>query len=230
MERVMFYCDGFNFFHGLKKTKQTDNEWQKCYWIDFVKLFQQFIGENQSLEKVYYFSAPPPDVNQLSRQRLLFIANSFINGSKFELIDGKFFRKTVKCKVCSATYITHEEKHTDVNIAITMLDDCVMDNVDTIVLVSADGDMLTPLKLINKRFPKIKIRVYFPPGNKSDALKNYTCAWTQYKYEINEKASHSTWQQQTEISLQHHAQQHHKRRLNNNNSRKVENCLISFFL
>ena len=100
-----------------------------------------------------------------------------INEDKFEVIDGKFFPKTIKCKICGQKYKIHEEKHTDVNIAIKMIDDCILGNVDTIALVSADGDLLTPLKLINERFPNIKIRVYFPPANKSDALKNYmkTC-------------------------------------------------------
>jgi len=173
MEKVIFYIDGFNFYHGLKKNIRSDSDWQKCYWIDFISLFQQFVGANQILEKVLYFTAPPPDIDQLSRQRLLFHANSLINGNKFEVIDGKFFRKTVKCKLCNKTYQTYEEKHTDVNIAVKMIDDCLQGNVDIIALVSADGDLLTPLKLINERFPTIKIRVYFPPANKSDALKNY---------------------------------------------------------
>ena len=173
MEKVIFYIDGFNFYHGLKKIIRTDSDWQKCYWIDFVKLFQQFTGTNQSLEKVCYFTAPPPDNDKLNRQRRLFDANNLENRKKFEVIDGKFFRKSVKCKLCNRTYKTYEEKHTDVNIAIKMIDDCLLGNVDTIALVSADGDLLTPLKLINKRFPNIKIRVYFPPANKSDALKNY---------------------------------------------------------
>ena len=63
--------------------------------------------------------------------------------------------------------------HTDVNIAIKMIDDCLLGNVDTIALVSTDGDLLTPLSLINERFPNVKIRVYFPPANKSDALNNF---------------------------------------------------------
>lgn len=173
MERINFFIDGFNFYHGLKRKIRIDSDWQKFYWLDFVKLFQQFIGDNQSLEKVYYFTAPPPDTEKLMRQRLLFKANSLVNGNKFEVIDGKFFPKMVKCKECHKNYKIYEEKHTDVNIAIKMIDDCLLANVDTIALVSADGDLLTPLNLINERFPNIKIRVYFPPANKSDALNNF---------------------------------------------------------
>jgi len=173
MEKVIFFVDGFNFYHGLRKSRKTDSDWQKCYWIDFVQLFKQFIAPGQSLEKVYYFTAPPLNSDKFANQRLLFKANAIINPAVFEVIDGKFLTKTVKCKICNATYQINEEKHTDVNIAIKMIDDCLLGKVDTIVLVSADGDLLTPLKLINERFPNVKIRIYFPPGNKSDALKNY---------------------------------------------------------
>ena len=93
MERVIFFVDGFNFFHGLKKNIRIDSDWQKFYWIDFVKLFQQFVGANQSLEKIYYFTAPLPDNGKLNRQRRLFDANSLINGHKFEVIDGSFLEK-----------------------------------------------------------------------------------------------------------------------------------------
>ena len=173
MERVIFFVDGFNFYHGLKKKMRQDADWKQFYWIDFVKLFQQFTGVNQFLENVYYFTAPPVDATRFFRQRLLFKANSIVNGNKFEVIDGKFFPKTVKCKKCHQNYRIFEEKHTDVNVAIKMLDACLLGNVDTIALVSADGDLLTPLSLINQRFPNIKIKIYFPPVNKSDALKNY---------------------------------------------------------
>jgi len=90
MERVIFYIDGFNFYHGLRKNINRDIEWQKCYWIDFIEFFRQFLGVNQSLEKIYYFTAPPPDDDKFYRQRLLFKANTILNGSKFEVIDGKY--------------------------------------------------------------------------------------------------------------------------------------------
>jgi len=184
MERVNFYFDGFNFYHGLRKRKLRDPDWQQFYWIDFVKFAQQFILDNQSLQKVYYFTAPLPDIDKLTRQRLLFKVNSLINGNRFEVIDGKFFPKTLTCKVCNSTYTTHEEKYTDVNIATQMLEDCFLKKVDTIVLVSADSDLLPPLKRINALLPEIKIRVYFPPDNRSDALYNFMKAIKKHVVEL----------------------------------------------
>ena len=55
--RVTFYVDGFNFYYGLKRMKQIDVNWQRYYWIDVVKLFEQFLGLEQELNKVIYFTA-----------------------------------------------------------------------------------------------------------------------------------------------------------------------------
>jgi hypothetical protein len=78
MERVNFYVDGFNLFYGLRRLKAVDADYQKFYWIDFVKLFENFIGDNQVLQKVYYFTAPPLCIHKSNRQRLLFKANELL--------------------------------------------------------------------------------------------------------------------------------------------------------
>ena len=174
MERVNVYVDGFNFYYGLKIMKKMDNEWQKFYWLNYVSFFEQFIGENQILQKVIYFAAPPPvDADVKNRQKLLFNANKLLNPERFEVVMGKFYKKTLKCKVCKAKYYAYEEKQTDVNIAIRLVRDSFLDCVDTLVLVSADSDLVPPLKLIKELYPDKKIRVYFPPGNISIALEKF---------------------------------------------------------
>lgn len=89
MARVTFYFDGFNFYYGLKKKSSADVSWRKFYWIDFVKLCEQFLGPGQRLEKVKYFSAAPLNVGKQSRQSALFKANNLLNPDKFEIIRGK---------------------------------------------------------------------------------------------------------------------------------------------
>lgn len=38
-KRVIFYIDGFNFYYGLKRSRKANDQWAKCYWLDFVKVF-----------------------------------------------------------------------------------------------------------------------------------------------------------------------------------------------
>ena len=95
-----------------------------------------------------------------------------MNGSKFEIVRGKYLRNVVECPNCKYAISRPEEKKTDVNIAIRMICDCVEDKTDIIVLVSGDSDLLPPIEFIQQKYPQKKIRVYFPPTVFSVDLKN----------------------------------------------------------
>lgn len=173
MNRVTFYVDGFNFYYGLATSSKNDPTWKKYYWIDVVKLFQSFLGENQNLEKVIYFTASSLDSDKSSRQSSFLNANKLINGDKFEIVRGKYIEKPIHCDFCHNTFMRPEEKKTDVNISVRMMEDCINDKTDTIVLVSADSDLIPPLESITKYFPKKAIRVYFPPTRYSRDIKDF---------------------------------------------------------
>jgi uncharacterized LabA/DUF88 family protein len=172
MERVCVYVDGFNFYYGIKRQKKIDADWQRFYWIDFVKLFNYFLGSNQVLSKVIYFTAHPLNDNKRIRQEALFNANKLLNGDKFEIIKGKYADRQIICPRCDYPINKPEEKRTDVNIAVRMIEDCILDNVDLIILVSADSDLVPPLEFIQKHFSNKKIKVHFPPTLKSSYIKS----------------------------------------------------------
>lgn len=172
MKRVTFYIDGFNFYFGLKRSKKGDPTWSDFYWIDMVKLCQSFLGENQKLERVIYFTASPLNPAKNSRQSAFLNANRLINGSKFEIVRGKYLDKHIVCPYCNADIPRPEEKKTDVNISVRMIADCVKDLTDTIALVSADSDLLPPIEFIQRCYPDKSIKVYFPPSNYSTDLKD----------------------------------------------------------
>lgn len=172
MKRVTFYIDGFNFYFGLKRTKKMQPEWGQFYWIDMVKLCESFLGEGQTLEKVVYFTASPLSPQKNSRQSAFLNANKLINGERFEIVRGKYLEKHIVCPYCKNDITRPEEKKTDVNISIRMIADCVLDNTDTVALVSADSDLVPPLEFIQKQYPQKAIKVYFPPSNYSSDLKD----------------------------------------------------------
>ena len=137
-----------------------------------VKLFSQFLSPNQILEKVIYFTASPLNQGKSNRQGAFLNANKLLNGSKFEIVRGKYLKKMVECPNCKFAVPKPEEKKTDVNLAIRMIDDCMENRTDIIVLVSGDSDLLPPLEFIQQKYPQKKIRVYFPPTVLSVDLKN----------------------------------------------------------
>ena len=171
-KRVTFYIDGFNFYFGIKRARSIDRNWGKCYWIDIVKLCESFLGEDKILEKVVYFTASPMNPAKNSRQSSFLNANKLINGEKFEIVRGKYMDKSFICPYCNMSISKPEEKKTDVNISVRMLADCMEDKTDTVALVSADSDLIPPLEHIQRLFPQKGIKVYFPPTNYSNDIKD----------------------------------------------------------
>ena len=88
------------------------------------------------------------------------------------MVRGKYLDKQIQCPNCHYAISRPEEKKTDVNISVRMIADCVLDATDTIVLVSADSDLVPPLEFIQKQYPEKRIKVYFPPSNFSCDLKD----------------------------------------------------------
>ncbi len=80
--------------------------------------------------------------------------------------------KQINCPYCNGAISRPEEKKTDVNISVRIMEDCVLDRTDTIALVSADSDLVPPLEFVQRYYPQKSIKVYFPPSNYSNDLKD----------------------------------------------------------
>ncbi len=87
------------------------------------------------------------------------------------MILGKFKTSQIKCRVRACRYTgsrmfdTTEEKRTDVNIALQMLDDVHHNRTDRIILVSGDSDLVPAVDLVKKESPKTQVLVYVPSRN-----------------------------------------------------------------
>ena len=173
MNKVTFYIDGFNFYYGLSTSKKQDPMWQRFYWIDVVKFCRSFLSKEQSLEKVIYFTASPLDPKKSSRQSSFLNANKHLNKDVFEVVRGKYIEKPIICPNCNSSFLRPEEKKTDVNISVRMMEDCINNKTDTLILVSADSDLIPPLESIKRTFPEKTLKVYFPPSRYSRDIKDF---------------------------------------------------------
>lgn len=175
MRRVIVYFDGFNFYNGLKEHSGKFQQWLNYYWIDLYKLCQQFFTESEGndLVEVKYFTAPPSNLQKRSRQGAFFSANQAINGTKVSIHNGHYTKKEIECfALCKEKFTVPEEKCTDVNLALSIVADCLDGIVDTVVLVTADSDQVPTIKMVTSRFPHIKLKVFFPPSRKSADILN----------------------------------------------------------
>jgi len=155
MKRVIAYIDGFNFYFGLKS-----KGWQKFYWLNYQKLVQNLLHNDQKLELIKYFTAKieaPPDKAQ--RQRLFLRALRTLGN--FEISYGHYlFNNNVP-----------KEKGSDINLAVEMLTDAVQDMFDIAFLVSGDSDQVPLLHKIKLLFPEKRVVIIFPPNRVSKELK-----------------------------------------------------------
>lgn len=158
--RTIIYVDGFNFYYGALRGTPFK-------WLDLQRYFQLLRPGDQILH-VRYFTAlvhGPTRPNQVSYLRAL---------STLPLVAvvlGKFKNKSVPCRNVACTYAGNrffpmpEEKRTDVNIAVHMLDDAYQNHCDNFVLVSGDSDLVPVVKMLKTRFPAKRVTVYVPTRN-----------------------------------------------------------------
>ena len=159
-KRSIIYVDGFNFYYGLLRSPRL----RKCKWLDFEKLFRR-LRPHDDLRLVKYFTAYWRDA---SGERHRVYTRALAQSPFIQVIEGRYKRKTTRCRVASCQhsgsreYTTFEEKETDVNIGLHILDDGYRDSLDVLVLVSADSDLLPALAMFRERFPLKQIVVYIP--------------------------------------------------------------------
>jgi len=166
-ERVIAYIDGFNLYFGLRA-----RGWRHFYWLNLLDLARNLLRPHQTLIEAKYFTSrirndPPKE----HRQSTYIDALGTLPPAEFRTFYGKYQSETRTCRRCGARYQTHNEKMTDVNIAVEMMSDAFRDRLDTALLVSADSDLTAPVTTTLRLFPSKRIVAAFPPARSSEDLK-----------------------------------------------------------
>jgi uncharacterized LabA/DUF88 family protein len=170
-ERVISYIDGFNLYFGLREAGL------ECYkWLNIKALSRDLLLSHQVLQKTKYFTSriasPQPKV---VRQSTYLDALGSLGDIHIEY--GKYARdKELECSVCQEKTSYPQEKMTDVNIAVTLLEDAYCDAFDTALLISGDSDLCPPIKSVRRIFPHKRVIVVFPPRRISSELKRVATA------------------------------------------------------
>jgi len=174
MQRTIAYIDGFNLHFGLKS-----KGWRKYYWLNIHLLIQNLLKQTQLLIQTKYFTSliSSPRRNPDKGKRQLTYLEALQTQSSFEIIYGHYLIKPQNCNRCQARWTSHEEKMTDVNIAVELLSDAFQDKFDTALLISADSDLSSPIERVSTLFPRKRIVIAFPPGRESAHLKKLASAY-----------------------------------------------------
>lgn len=156
--RSIVYIDGFNLYYGA--VKGTPHK-----WLDLQRFFT-LLRPDDDIQVIRYFTALITGPGLARQQTFL---QALATRPLIEVILGSFKTRRIKCRCsgCAATgaarfFDMPEEKRTDVNVAIYMLDDAYQGKCDCMIVVSGDSDLVPAVRMVRSRFPGIKITVYVP--------------------------------------------------------------------
>lgn len=175
MSRIACFVDGFNVFHALKDKE----EYHKYKWLNLAKLTQCFVRPADQVIEILYFTALAhwnPD--KVNRHKTYIAALKSVG---IKIVPGEFKRREKLCRNCNRKYWTHEEKRTDVNIAIKLFEGAIKDSYDTALIISGDSDLVPAIEAVKTMFPAKHIHVVIPIGRRAEILKQTADSYMKMK-------------------------------------------------
>ena len=165
--RTYIYVDGFNLYYGAVKGTPYK-------WLDFMALFTKLLQPHHQILKIKYFTAivnPTASDPRKSIRQQTYIRALEHHIPQFEVYYGNFLSRTKWAQLANADnrgsrvkILSVEEKGSDVNLAVHLLNDAWLDLYDCAVLVSNDSDLAEALRLVRLHHGR-KIGVITPHNN-----------------------------------------------------------------
>jgi len=155
--RTFVYVDGFNLYYGVLK----GSSWK---WLDLFALFQNMLQPHHQILSIKYFTArvsgTPSDPTKARRQHVYLRALKRYR-PEIEIHLGHFLSHTVRLPLAAPTtrqrtadVIRTEEKASDVNLAVHLLNDCWLNAYDCAIVVTNESDIAEAMRLVKQQHRK----------------------------------------------------------------------------
>lgn len=163
--KTIVYVDGFNLYFGSLKPLPSIHK-----WLDVCALFTRILPAGCELVQVKYFtarvSALPHDPGAPARQDVYFRALREHCGAQLKIVEGRFSVKNVRMPLTSnpsqiVQVIKTEEKGSDVNLAVELVNDAWSGLFDCAAVVSNDSDLQGALRIAKQQLRK-RVLLYTP--------------------------------------------------------------------
>jgi uncharacterized LabA/DUF88 family protein len=162
--RIECFVDGYNLYHAICRFGVSQKR-QMNYlkWVDLWKLMECFVNPKiHSLNNVFYFSSYASFYPKSFKRHKCYVKALEFVGVTF--IEGKFQGSNRSCKTCGSWYQTHEEKQTDINLALHLFYRGISDLYDIAYIVSSDSDFVAAIKMLKQIRPDIQTKMIAPIG------------------------------------------------------------------
>lgn len=166
MGRTAVLVDGFNLYHGMKKQRG-----RRYLWLDHVELAARLRPRDEIVDVRYFTALVLDDPAGAARQQTYLDALKTGHPGVLTVVEGRYQRKRMHCRACGVDWTSYEEKETDVNIAVALVEIAASATIDTVLVVSADSDLCPAVRSARKVNPKLTIVPAFPPYRRSGELK-----------------------------------------------------------
>lgn len=169
LKRVACFVDGFNLYHAIADLSKAGKQRHYLKWLDLRKLTQAFIRPTtETVADIHYFSAYAtwlPDAHLRHKQYV-----AALESVKVTVKPGQFKQKNRSCKQCGANWIGHEEKESDVNFAVELLNRAWLEEFDRAIIVTADTDIVPVLQMVKRDHPALHLTAAIPEQRYGNAL------------------------------------------------------------
>lgn len=166
MRRTIVYVDGFNLYHGSRQLTG-----RKYLWLDLGRLCRRLLASDESLVSIEYFTARVRNNLPSEQRQDTYLQALATHCPLVKITEKRFQKQTRQCRSCTARWITYEEKESDVNIAISVVEDAALDRFDTAILMSGDSDLSPAVRAAKRLRPQAQVVAVFPPLRSSDPLR-----------------------------------------------------------
>lgn len=157
-QRVISLIDGLNLYHATAILRRPE-----LHWVDLRSLSQVFLKTHtEQLLQVFYFSAYAEHI-PLAKQNCQKAHIQALKLREVIPILGNFKKKNRSCPECNHKWVSHEEKETDVNIALFLINLAYQDVFDRALVISNDSDLAPAIAMVRKLFPQKRITTVTPP-------------------------------------------------------------------
>lgn len=164
-ERTCIYVDGFNLYYGALNKNMPGLK-----WLDLHKWFSGILLQNEIIT-IKFFTAKVSgkyDRTQPDRQKLYWQALRTL--PNVTIIEGTFLFSPKKIHITEDVSLIakiSEEKGTDVNIAVHLVNDAHLKKFETAIIVSNDSDLAEAIRIVTQELElKVGIVNPYPAFNK----------------------------------------------------------------
>lgn len=173
MARTSVYIDGFNLYYGALKRNPA------LKWLDLREMVVQTVAPHHDIREVHYFTAwikPPPHDPAMERRQSAYIRALEAHVSGFVPHFGQFMTHAVKMRLAAdptkrVEVLKTEEKGSDVNLAVHLVNDGWQDKYDCAIVVSNDSDLVEAVRIVVNDIGK-KVGVLTPRPKGSVELRS----------------------------------------------------------